>query len=92
MGDYRKVLVTVPDSLLDEFDGVAEMKNITRSRLIRDAMILYIQENKRQRIRRQLTEGYKAMADINSFLAEECLTADEQVLYRYEQKLAESEK
>ena len=91
MADYKKVLITVPENLLCEADGLASMQKMTRSRFIREAMLLYIRENKRQRIQKQLIDGYKAMAGINVEFAEECVEADNLSLFRYEQKLTESD-
>ena len=91
MNELRKVLITIPDSLLSEVDSVAESMSVSRSRLVRDAMKLYIKESRNNRIREQLVDGYKSMAKINSELARVCVEADNQVLSRYEQKLAESE-
>ena len=48
MADYKKVLITVPDELLCEADCLASLQKMTRSKLIRDAMMLYIKEEKQK--------------------------------------------
>ncbi len=69
-------MISLPESLLAEVDGMVAMENKNRSELIREAMHMYLQEVKRQRIREQLKRGYLEMARTNLSLAEEALTAE----------------
>lgn len=72
-------MISLPDSLLEEVDGVVALENRNRSELIREAMHMYLQEIKRQRIREQLKQGYLEMARTNLALAEEALPAENEV-------------
>lgn len=70
MAELKEIIVSIPDNLLKEIDGILAMENKNRSEFIRDAMRLYIREREKIRIREQLKIGYMFMADINVRLAE----------------------
>ncbi len=72
-------MISLPDSLLQEVDGLVAEENRNRSELIREAMSHYLQEVKRRRIREQLKQGYLEMARTNLVLAEEGLAAENEV-------------
>lgn len=69
-------MISLPDSLLEEVDGLVAAENRNRSELIREAMHLYLQEIKRQQIRERLKQGYLEMAETNRGMAEEALSAE----------------
>lgn len=69
-------MISLPESLLAEVDGIVAVENKNRSELIREAMHMYLQEAKRQRIRERLKQGYLEMARTNLSLAEEALVAE----------------
>jgi CopG family transcriptional regulator/antitoxin EndoAI len=85
----KKIIVSVPDSLLAEMDllSVEERKN--RSEIVREAIRLYINERKKMVLREQLRKGYTEMGDINKAIAEETFNTDHEALNRGLQKLAE---
>ena len=85
----RKILISVPDSLLTEVDDFATSRNINRSEFIRDAMRLYIKERKKAELCSRLKKGYEEMAEINLDIAEFCVGADEKQQRAYEVKLSE---
>ena len=89
MSRQRKILITVPDSLLTEVDDFASSQNINRSEFIRDAMRLYIKEHKRMDIYNRMKKGYEEMAEINLDIAEFCVSADDAQQRAYEVKLSE---
>ncbi|NLY54579.1 MAG: ribbon-helix-helix protein, CopG family [Firmicutes bacterium] len=72
-------MISLPDSLLAEVDGLVAEENRNRSELIREAMHMYLQEVKRRRIREQLKQGYLEMARTNLALAEEAFVAENEV-------------
>lgn len=69
-------MISLPDSLLAEVDGVVASEKRNRSELIREAMRMYLQELKRQRIREELKQGYQEMARTNLALAAEALPVE----------------
>ena len=91
MARQKKILISLPDSLLDEADSLASAQNINRSEFIREAMRLYIREKKKADIVSKLKKGYEEMTDINLEIAEFCIEADNIQQQSYEEKLAECE-
>ncbi len=89
MSRQRKILISVPDSLLTEVDDFANSININRSQFIRDAMRLYIKERKKMDLCARMKKGYEEMAEINLDIAEFCVSADEAQQRAYEVKLSE---
>ncbi len=87
----KKILVSLPDTLLTEVDNLATEQKLNRSEFIRNAMKQYIIQNKKARLTEQLKKGYEDMSQINLEISEYCLSADGQALQIYEQKLAECE-
>ena len=72
-------MISIPNSLLQEVDGIIAMEKLSRSQFVREAMRLYIEERKRKAVRDMMRKGYQEMAIINLTLAEEGLTADVEV-------------
>lgn len=91
MAESKRIIVSLPDSLLKEVDNIVSMEKKNRSEFIREAMKLYIRERKKMEIREQLKKGYIEMANINLALAEHGLMEDSQSFGSYNGKLAEGE-
>ena len=87
----KKIVVTLPNSLLAEIDTIVKVENINRSEFIREAMKLYIREKRKIEVRESMIKGYREMGDINLALAEMGLSSDISSLDGYEGKMAESE-
>lgn len=84
----RRIMITLPDSLLQEVDGIARQENRNRSEFIREAMRRYIEEKRRLELRERLKEGYRKMAGLNLELAGEAVAAENEALALYEEVLA----
>jgi CopG family transcriptional regulator/antitoxin EndoAI len=69
-------MISIPNTLLQEIDGIIAMDKLSRSQFVRDAMRLYIEERKRKAVRDMMKKGYQEMAVINLALAEEGLLED----------------
>lgn len=91
MAQYRKILISVPDNLLEEMDTLVSNEKTNRSMLVREAMSLYIREKHRVELRDKMRKGYEEMAEINLGLAEDCLGADCDQQCVYEERLGEME-
>jgi len=87
----KKILITLPNSLLEEVDALALQENTNRSEFIREAMKYYIKYKKNLEIKERLKKGYQEMGEINLAIAEMCFEADNKQLDGYEEKLAECE-
>ncbi len=71
MASSKRIVVSVPDDLLEEVDGLVAMERWNRSALIREAVRIYVEERKKRDMREQMRRGYREMAGINLTLAEE---------------------
>lgn len=91
MARQKKVLISLPDTLLDEADNMAYSQNVNRSEFIREAMKMYIREKKKNEICRRLKKGYEEMAEFNLEYSDFCFDSDSRQLQLYEDKLAECE-
>jgi len=67
MGGYimPKVMVTMPDGLLEEVDLTTRELKTTRSQFFRDALIQYLENYKKKKTESLMAEGYREMADEN---------------------------
>ncbi|MEE1224837.1 MAG: ribbon-helix-helix protein, CopG family [Clostridia bacterium] len=91
MAECKRIMVTVPDSLLNDVDCLAKCDGISRNEMIREAVSEYITGRKNRNLREQLKNGYEEMAAINIEWAENCLEADNECQLGYEEKLSECE-
>lgn len=91
MAESRKIIVSLPNSLLKEVDAIASLERINRSEFVRQAMRLYIREKRKLESKENMKKGYIEMAEINQKLAEMCLEADDEIQKKYEDSLAECE-
>jgi len=80
----QRVMITMPPSLLQQIEESAARLNLTRSRLIRDAVEQYLAEQKRQELRELLKEGYLYHAERDLRICEEFAASDYEVLVRQE--------
>lgn len=76
MARTKRIMISLPQTLLKEVDGVVELEKRTRSEFIREAMKLYLQERKKRQIRERMQEGYMEMARLNLALANEAINAE----------------
>ncbi len=67
----RRVVVRLPHHLVDALDQVASGEGRNRSEVIRESVEFYLAEQRRQKIRQELIQGYQEMGFLNSALAEE---------------------
>lgn len=88
MADLKRIIVSLPNNLLEEVDGIVALENKNRSEFIRDAMRLYIKEREKIRVREQLKTGYMQMAEINVKLSEMGLYEDLKDFVLYETRLS----
>jgi CopG family transcriptional regulator/antitoxin EndoAI len=70
-------MISLPDNLLQEVDGIVELENSNRSEFIRQAMKLYLLERKKRFLRDSMQRGYMEMAKINLGIAAESFQAEE---------------
>ncbi|MBD7966537.1 CopG family ribbon-helix-helix protein [Paenibacillus gallinarum] len=73
----KRIMISLPDHLLQEVDGIVAMENSNRSEFIRQAMKLYLMERKKRYIRETMQRGYMEMAKINLTMASEAFHAED---------------
>ncbi|MFZ3170370.1 MAG: ribbon-helix-helix protein, CopG family [Carboxydocellales bacterium] len=79
MAEVKRIMISLPDTLLREVDVIVASEQLNRSEFIREAMKLYINDRKRRIIRDQMKKGYSEMANINLMLANENSIFEEEV-------------
>lgn len=89
MAETRRVMISVPDNLLQELDKIVKNDKLNRSQLIREAVKLYIGERyKKQRStinKEHMKIGYVEMSEINLSLANEAINAENEAVTVVEQ-------
>jgi CopG family transcriptional regulator / antitoxin EndoAI len=91
MADSKRIVISIPGSLLKEIDYIVSMEKTNRSEFVREAMKLYIREKGKIKLRENMKKGYLEMASINVALAEFGLSLDVSSLEDYEAEIAECE-
>lgn len=79
MSRTERIMVCLPENLLQEVDGIVSYEQCSRSELVRKAMRHYIQERRKEELQQRLEQGYKEMAGINLSIANEALEAENEV-------------
>ncbi len=92
MAETKRIMVSLPNSLLEEVDFIVSMEKKNRSEFIREAMKFYIREKRKVEICEELKNGYKEMSKINLSLAEMGFEQDMEELDVYEANLTGCEK
>ena len=92
MAETKRIMVSLPNSLLEEVDFIVSMEEKNRSEFVKEAMKLYIREKKRVEVSERLRDGYVEMSQINLNLAEIGFEQDMVELNVYEAKLTGCEK
>lgn len=92
MAETKRIMVSLPNSLVEEVDFIVAMEKKNRSEFIKEAMKLYIREKRKVEVYEQLKYGYVEMSKINLTLAEMGLEQDIVELNAYEAKLTGCEK
>ncbi len=76
MAETKRIMISLPQNLLTEVDGIVALEKRTRSEFIREAMRLYLRERKKRQIRERMQRGYLEMAGINLALSNEAVYAE----------------
>lgn len=71
-------MISLPQHLLQEVDGLVQKENSNRSEFVRQAMKLYLCERKKRLIREMMQRGYMEMAKINLNIASEAFEAEDE--------------
>ena len=91
MAQAKRIMVSLPDSLLQEVDGIVHREKGNRSAFVREAMLLLIKERHRHEKLEKCRTGYEKMSNINRALAEDGMAVHSQDLENYEDYLKKRE-
>ena len=80
MAVTKRIMITLPTGLLEEVDGFVQEVKGNRSALIREAMRLYLETQKRRRIHDALKRGYLEMAEVNLHIARESFMLESEAM------------
>lgn len=80
MSELKRIMISIPNTLLQEIDTIAALEKMTRSQFMRDATRLFIEDRRKKAALENMRKGYQEMAAINLALAEEGLFADDNVV------------
>ncbi len=71
-----EILIRLPEQLLTELDGYAELENMNRNEIVYRATKMYLRERKKRQLRETMRRGYMEMAKINLAIASEAMQAE----------------
>ena len=91
MSEMKKIILNLPEELLERVDEQLKYAEISRSEWIRRAIVLGLEQSKKDHLRASMERGYREMGLLNLQLAEEALEAGTSDFQRYEKILLESE-
>ncbi len=91
LAETRKIIICIPEQLLQELDYIVSIEKTNRSEFVRRTIRFYIKEKKRTEARGKLINGYQEMAEINKKISEKWFEADNSLQQKYEDKLRELE-
>lgn len=76
MAETKRIMISLPNNLLEEVDDIVATEKRSRSDFIREAMRLYLAEREKQQIRERMQKGYMEMAKLNLRLANEAFEVE----------------
>lgn len=87
MAQAKRIMVSLPGSLLQEVDGIVRRETGNRSAFIREAMLLLIAERHHRQRMEGYRIGYEKVGKLNLALAEDGLEEESHDLESYEKYL-----
>jgi CopG family transcriptional regulator/antitoxin EndoAI len=88
----KRIMISMPDSLLQEVDGIVNRETGNRSEFIREAVKLLIAERSQRGNLEWYRVGYEQVGKLNRMLAEDGLAVDCGDLEKYENYLVKRDK
>ncbi len=89
MAESKRIMISLPESLLAEVDGIVTLEKRNRSEFIREALNSVLLERRKKGIREQMRKGYLEMAQLNLAIAKELFSTEQEVLQYFEQSSVE---
>ncbi|MCI1859358.1 MAG: ribbon-helix-helix protein, CopG family [Sporolactobacillus sp.] len=76
--NVENIMLSLPQHLLNEIDGMANRDNMNRSEFLHRAIRMYLRERNKGYVREIMRQGYMEMAKINLNIASEAFLAEEE--------------
>ena len=92
VAESKRIMISLPESLLAEVDDVVTLENRNRSEFIREAINSVLHERRKRGIREQMRRGYQEMAQLNLAIAKELFSTEEEVPLVYEEANVECQR
>lgn len=92
VAESKRIMISLPESLLAEVDDVVTLENRNRSEFIREAINSVLHERRKRGIREQMRRGYQEMAQLNLAIAKELFSTEEEVPIAYEEANVECQR
>jgi len=73
----KRIIITISEILLSEVDHFTALENRNRSEIVREAIMFYLDNRKRELMIEQMKKGYMEMAPINLTIALEISSLEE---------------
>jgi CopG family transcriptional regulator/antitoxin EndoAI len=73
----KRIIITISEILLSEVDHFTVLENRNRSEIVREAIMFYLDNRKRELMIEQMKKGYLEMAPINLTIALEISSPEE---------------
>ncbi|MDD3652635.1 MAG: ribbon-helix-helix protein, CopG family [Desulfotomaculaceae bacterium] len=89
VSQVKRIMISLPDSLLAEVDRIAAAEKLSRSEFIREGMKMYVEDRKRRILIEQMKNGYLEMAKINLALAIEHYRLESEVTQKFDLPVTE---
>jgi len=84
--ESKRIIISLPESLLAEVDGIVTIENRNRSEFIREAIISILHERRKKGIREQMRNGYLEMAQLNLAISRELFNVEQEVFLFYDEE------
>ncbi|MHB1404852.1 MAG: CopG family ribbon-helix-helix protein [Desulfitobacteriaceae bacterium] len=89
MAESKRIMISLPESLLAEVDGIVTLEKRNRSEFIREAINSILHERRRKGIREQMRKGYQEMAQLNLAMAKELFSTEQEVIQFFDEENVE---
>lgn len=92
MAESKRIMISLPESLLAEVDGIVTVEKRNRSEFIREALNNILHERRKKGIHEQMRQGYLEMAQLNLAIARELFYTEQEVYEYYEETMVASKR
>ncbi|WP_062106596.1 CopG family ribbon-helix-helix protein [Bacillus niameyensis] len=75
-GAKTEIMIRLPQQMIAELDGFAELEQVNRDEFIYRATKMYLRERRKRQIVESMRRGYMEMAKINLAIASEAIQAE----------------